>query len=220
LWLKIFSVKPKSSGSELAECGGAMISKIPKVCWPEVVFVETIKVWQRELFYITDLLVEGQIEVPAFMARPPKRLVSWMKKGLDWGNPDELKMLQRRLKAVIDKNIKLVDVIHVMLHHHVLPLQLRANLMWCYKPEDEPTVQNFFRVDLDGMWMTLFKLSKNTFPEEEGDVGLLGNVAWKTKKILRTRKIYPWRCIATTGESMSTYPRRPLSGSVLSTRLM
>ena len=28
---------------------------------------------------------------------------------------------------------------------------------------------------------------------------LLGNVAWKTKKFLRTRKIYPWRCIAMRG---------------------
>src|SRR3989337_1214984 len=40
---------------------------------------------------------------------------------------------------------------------------------------------------------------------------LLGNVAWKTKKILRTRKIYPWRCIAMRGESVSTCPRRPLA---------
>ena len=31
LWLKIFSFKPKSSGSQLAKCGGAMISKLPKV---------------------------------------------------------------------------------------------------------------------------------------------------------------------------------------------
>ena len=30
-------------------------------------------------------------------------------------------------------------------------------------------------------------------------VGLLGNVAWKTKLFLRTCKIYPWRCIATRG---------------------
>ena len=31
----------------------------------------------------------------------------------------------------------------------------------------------------------------------------------ENKKILRTCKIYPWRCIATKGESVSTYPRRP-----------
>ena len=37
---------------------------------------------------------------------------------------------------------------------------------------------------------------------------LLGNITWKIKKILCTRRI-PWRCIATRGESVSTYPRRP-----------
>jgi hypothetical protein len=45
LWQKTFSVKPKSGGAQLAECGGAMISKLQKVTWPEGVFMETIKVW-------------------------------------------------------------------------------------------------------------------------------------------------------------------------------
>ena len=35
---------------------------------------------------------------------------------------------------------------------------------------------------------------------------LLGNVAWKTKKNLCTRKIYPWRCIATRGEECVYIP--------------
>ena len=35
LWLKIFSAKTKSGGSQFAECGRALISKLPKVCWPE-----------------------------------------------------------------------------------------------------------------------------------------------------------------------------------------
>src|SRR3990170_8133210 len=32
-----------------------------------------------------------------------------------------------------------------------------------------------------------------------------------SKKFLRSRKIYPWRCIATRGGSVSTYPHRPLA---------
>ena len=172
LWLKIFSIKPKSSGAQLADCGGAMVSKLPKVTWPEGTFVETIKVWQREWFYITELPAEGQTEIPAFTAEPPKRLVSWTKKGLDWGNPDEVKAPQKRIKSMIGQCIKLVDVIQVMLQRRNLPLQLRANPMWLYKPEDEVTVRNFFRSDLDGMWTMLFKPSKSKFPKKGEDCGL------------------------------------------------
>jgi hypothetical protein len=76
LWLYIFIVMPKSSGSQLADCGGGMISKVPKVVWPKGTFVETIKVWQREWFYITDLPAKGRKEIPAFTTEPLKRLVS------------------------------------------------------------------------------------------------------------------------------------------------
>jgi hypothetical protein len=74
LWLKTFGIKPKSSGSELAECGGAMISKNQKADW----------------FYVTEPLADGRAEVPAFSAGPPKRLASWRRKGMDWGNPEEV----------------------------------------------------------------------------------------------------------------------------------
>src|SRR3989337_3326526 len=42
-------------------------------------------------------------------------------------------------------------------------------------------------------------------------IPLLGNGACNSKKFLRSHKIYPWRCIATRGGSVSTYPRRPLA---------
>ena len=43
----------------------------------EGTFVETIKVWQWEWFYITEPRTENQGEAPAFTAEPLKRLVSW-----------------------------------------------------------------------------------------------------------------------------------------------
>ena len=46
LWLKIFNVKPKVVDRQHAECGGAMVSKLPKVNWPKEVFVDTVKIWQ------------------------------------------------------------------------------------------------------------------------------------------------------------------------------
>ena len=46
LWLKIFNVKPKVVGREHAECGGAMVSKMPNVTWPTCTFKDSIKEWQ------------------------------------------------------------------------------------------------------------------------------------------------------------------------------
>ena len=43
LWLQIFSVKPKIVSSQQAECGGAMVGKMPNVTWLEGSFVETVK---------------------------------------------------------------------------------------------------------------------------------------------------------------------------------
>ena len=46
LWLKIFNVKPKVVGGEHAECGGAMVSKMPNVTWPTCTFNDSVKEWQ------------------------------------------------------------------------------------------------------------------------------------------------------------------------------
>ena len=83
LWLKTFCVKPKSSDAEFAECGGAMISKLQKPEWLEGTFIETVKLWQREWFYITEPLTASQTEVPAFIGVPPRKLVSWQREGLE-----------------------------------------------------------------------------------------------------------------------------------------
>ena len=53
LWLKIFNVKPKVVDGQHTECGGAMVSKMPNVTWPEGTFEETVKEWQKLWFYIT-----------------------------------------------------------------------------------------------------------------------------------------------------------------------
>ena len=46
LWLKTFNVKPKVVVGHQAECGGAMVGKMPNVPWLEGSYVETIKGWQ------------------------------------------------------------------------------------------------------------------------------------------------------------------------------
>ena len=52
LWLKIFNVKPKVVDGQHADCGRAMVSKLPSTVWPKGDFVGTVKVWQQEWFYI------------------------------------------------------------------------------------------------------------------------------------------------------------------------
>ena len=54
LWLKTFNVKPKVVKGSQAECGGAMVGKMPNVTWLEGSFVDTIKGWQSGWFYITE----------------------------------------------------------------------------------------------------------------------------------------------------------------------
>ena len=43
---------------------------------------------------------------------------------------------------MVDQGIKLVYVVHVMLHRRALALQFKANPMWHYKPDDEVAVQH------------------------------------------------------------------------------
>ena len=49
------------------------------------------------------------------------RLASWINKGLDWVSSDEVMMLQKRIKNMMEKNTSLADVIHVMLFGRILP---------------------------------------------------------------------------------------------------
>ena len=42
LWLKIFCVKPKIVSGQQAECGGAMVGRMPNVTWLDGSFVETV----------------------------------------------------------------------------------------------------------------------------------------------------------------------------------
>ena len=49
------------------------------------------------------------------------RLTSWKEKGLPWGNPVELTGLQTCIKNMMNRKIKLVNVVQVMLFRRILP---------------------------------------------------------------------------------------------------
>ena len=71
----------------------------------------------------------------------------------------------------LKKKLHLPDVVNVMLHRGILPLQLRATPMWEHKSRDARPVLSFLRSSLAGMWMRLFKLAKGMIPEEGKDLG-------------------------------------------------
>jgi hypothetical protein len=166
LWLKVFNVKPKTVASEHADCGGAVISKLPRVEWPTGTFIDTIKIWQKEWFYITEPRDKNWVAPAEFRSGPPTRLTSWLKKGLNWGSAEEVKSLQKRITSMIETNIKLTNVVQVMLRRRLLPCQHRASPMWAYQPEDPDTVRQFFRTTHEKLWKVLFKPQESCRPRK------------------------------------------------------
>ena len=111
-----------------------MVGKMPNVTWLDGSFVETVKGWQSGWFYITEPRGANWAAAPEFRYGTPMRLTSWEKKGLAWGETAELIGLQNCIKNMKDKNIKLVNVVQVMLVRRILPCQRRAFNLWEFVP--------------------------------------------------------------------------------------
>ena len=135
LWLKTFNFKPKVVGGRQAECGGTMVGKIPNVTWLDGSFAETVKGWQSGWFYITEPRGANWAAALEFRSEIPMRLTSLEKKGLSWGDSTELNGLQTCIKSMKDKNIKLFNMIQVMLVRRILPCQRRAVNLWEFVPD-------------------------------------------------------------------------------------
>ena len=72
------------------------------------------------------------------------RLTSWPEKGLDWSSSEGLTALQTRIRSMVDKNIKLDNVIQVMLIHRILPCQRGTCDLWEFDPTKHQTLLEFF----------------------------------------------------------------------------
>ena len=118
------------------------VSKLPNVTWPKGTFIETVKGWQHEWFYITEPHDATCAASPEFKTGPPMRLTSWLNKGLDWASSDEVMTLQKRIKSMVGKNTSLASVIQVMLFRRILPCQRRTLHMWEFDPASPRTFQD------------------------------------------------------------------------------
>ena len=76
MWLKVFNLKPKVVDGQHADYGRAMVSKLPNAVWYKGAFIETIKVWQQEWFYITEPRDANWAAAPEFRSGTPMWLTS------------------------------------------------------------------------------------------------------------------------------------------------
>ena len=70
----------------------------------------------------------------------------------------------------MDKNVKLVEVIQVMLVRRILPCQIWACHLWEFDPAEHKTLQRFFGTTHEDIWKVLFKANE-TWPKTTEDRG-------------------------------------------------
>ena len=134
-----------------------MVGKMPNVLWFEGSFVESLKGWQSGWFYITEPRDPEWVAAPEFRSGPPMRLASWKETGLSWGKKGELTGLQTCVQTLVDKKLKLVNVVQVMLIHRILPCQQRAFNLWEFDPAQHRTLSRLFDTTYEDAWKVLFK---------------------------------------------------------------
>ena len=57
----------------------------------------------------------------------------------------------------MNKNLKLVNVVQVMLIHRILPCQQRAFKLWEFDPAQHQTLSDLFDTTYEDAWKVLFK---------------------------------------------------------------
>ena len=93
---------------------------------------------------------------PEFRSGFPTRLTSWKEKGLSWGSSMELDGLQKCIRNMAGKKLKLVNIVQVMLFRRILLCQQRAFNLWEFDPAQHQTLSELFSTHKD-VWRVLFK---------------------------------------------------------------
>ena len=112
--------------------------------------------------------------LPAFRSGPPPRLASWVNRGLDWGLPKDVPLLQGRIKDLLEGDLSLVKVTQVMLIRRILPGKRRPLRLWEFNPEGPRALQNFMGVTPAEMYRMFFG-SQEMCPDLTEDAGLSCN---------------------------------------------
>ena len=66
-------------------------------------------------------------------------------------------VLQTCIETLVDKQLKLVNVVQVMLIRRILPCQQRAFNLWEFNPAQHRTLSRLFDTTYEDAWEVLFK---------------------------------------------------------------
>ena len=94
---------------------------------------------------------------PKFRSGIPTRLTSWKEKGLSWGSLVELTGLQACIQKLVDKKLKLVNMVQVMLFCRILPCQQRVFNLWEFDLAKHQTLRELYDTMHEDVWRVLFK---------------------------------------------------------------
>ena len=65
--------------------------------------------------------------------------------------------MQTRIQSLVNKPVRLVDVIQVMLVRRILPCQQRDFNLWGFDPAQHQTLNRLFNMTYEDAWKMLFK---------------------------------------------------------------
>ena len=108
-------------------------------------------------FYITEPRDPKWAAAPEFRSGIPTRLTSWQEKGLSWGSSEELTELQTCIQNMVNKKLKLVNIVQVMLIRRILPCQQWEFNLWELYPAQHRTLNRIFDTTHEDAWRVLFK---------------------------------------------------------------
>ena len=78
-------------------------------------------------------------------------------RAVSWGDSEELTGLQACVQKLVNKKLKLVNVVQVMLIRRILPCQQRAFKLWEFDLTQHQTLSKLFDTTYEDAWKVLFK---------------------------------------------------------------
>ena len=76
---------------------------------------------------------------------------------MSWGDEEELTGLQKCIQSLVNKQLKLVNVVQVMLVRRILPCQERDFNLWEFNPTQHRTLNRLFDTTYEDVWRGLTK---------------------------------------------------------------
>ena len=83
--------------------------------------------------------------------------MSWKETGLSWGDEKEVTGLQTCIQSLVNKPIRLVNVIQVMLVRRILPCRQQDFNLWEFNPAQHQTLSRLFDTTYEDVWKGLTK---------------------------------------------------------------